>query len=176
MFSNTPFCKGYVSRFMPTTVNCPYNRHLPSHTGALHTRYDTGNVLTETRHPQVHSLQGQTLPRDPSANNSFSVYTGGVSSTRHRGDQTLSTCATALPHARIYKTTALHKHKTIFAPTTANTPGPDLPPITCIEHWARLLLTHTHEAFATVANLHGNHTCPPVTANSSAALITPYIV
>ena len=71
--------------------------------------------------------------------------------------------------------TALHKHKTVFAPTTAITPGPDLTSITCIEDWARLLQTHTHEAFAIVANQHGNHTCPPVTDSSSAALITPYI-
>jgi len=96
--------------------------------------------------------------------------------TRLGGGQPLSTPATARPHARPYRTIAPHKHKTMFAPTTAITPGPDLPPITCIEEWARLLQTHTHEAFATFANLHGNHTCPPVIDSSSAAFITPYIV
>ena len=64
----------------------------------------------------------------------------------------------------------------MFAPTTAITPGPDLPPITYIEDWARLLQTHTREAFATFANLHGNHTCPSVIDSSLAALMTPYIV
>ncbi len=39
-----------------------------------------------------------------------------------------------------------------------------------------MLQTHIHEAFATIANLHGNHMCPPVIDSSSAALITPYIV
>ncbi len=59
-------------RLMPTLVNCWYNRHLPPHTCALRTRYDTGNVQyvvrAETRHPHVHNfIQGQTLPGDPSA-------------------------------------------------------------------------------------------------------------
>ena len=55
-------------RLMPTTINCRYrySRHLPPRTGALRTRYDTGNVPAETWHPSIHSLQGQTLPRDPS--------------------------------------------------------------------------------------------------------------
>ena len=61
----------------------------------------------------------------------------------------------------------------MFAPTTTITPGPDLPPITCIEDWARLLQTHTHEAFTTFANLLGNHSCPPVIDSSSAVFITP---
>jgi hypothetical protein len=102
----------------------------------------------------------------PRCENSFSAYTGGVFFTRLGGGQPLSTCAVARPHARIYKTIALHKHKTGYAPTTAITPGPDLPPITCIEDWASLLHTHTHEAFVAHANLHGNHTCPPVIDSS----------
>ncbi len=82
----------------------------------------------------------------------------------------------ARPHARIYKTTALHKHTTVFAPTTAITPRPNLHPITCIEDLARLLQPHTHEAFATLANLYGNRTFALVSDISSAALITPDIV
>jgi hypothetical protein len=78
-------------------------------------------------------------------------------------------------HAYIKKS-GLHRHKTIFAPTTVITPGHDLPPINCIEDWARLLQTHTHEAFATLANLQRNHTCPPVIDSSSAALVSPDIV
>ena len=83
------------------------------------------------------------------------------------------TLATARPHARIYLATSLHKRKTVFAPTTPITPGPDLPLITYIEDWARLLQTHIHRDFAAIANLHGtNQTCPPVTDSSAAALIT----
>ena len=61
----------------------------------------------------------------------------------------------------------------MFAPTTATTSGPDLPLITCIEDWARLLHTHSHQDFAAIANLHGNHTCPPITDNYATTLITP---
>ena len=64
----------------------------------------------------------------------------------------------------------------MFAPTTAITPGPDLPLITCIEDWARLLQTHIHRDFAKIANLHENNTCPPVTDSYAAALITPDII
>ena len=35
---------------------------------------------------------------------------------------------------------------------------------------------HTHKDFATIANLHGNNTCPPVTDMSVAALVTPDII
>ena len=40
-------------RLIPTIVNCRYSLYLPPHTGALRTRYDTGNVPAETRHPPV---------------------------------------------------------------------------------------------------------------------------
>jgi len=66
---NTHFGHAPPHRLMPTTVNCRYGRfrYLPPRTCALRTRYGTGNVPAKTRHPQVHSLQGQTLPRGPSA-------------------------------------------------------------------------------------------------------------
>ena len=54
--------------------------------------------------------------------------------------------------------------------------GPNLLLITCIEVWARLLHTHTHRNFATIANQHGHNTCPPVTYSFAAALITPCII
>jgi len=64
---NKHFGPAPPNRLLPTTfINCRYSRYLPPRTCALRTRYDTGNVPAETRHPQVHSLQGQTLPRDPS--------------------------------------------------------------------------------------------------------------
>jgi hypothetical protein len=58
----------------------------------------------------------------------------------------------------------------------AVTPGPDLPIITCIEDWARLLHTHNRRAFAKIAILHGNNTCPPVTDSYAAAFIIPDII
>jgi len=54
-------------RLSPNTANNRYSRHLPPRTCALRTRYGTGYVLAGTRHSQVHMLQGQTLPRNPSA-------------------------------------------------------------------------------------------------------------
>ena len=64
----------------------------------------------------------------------------------------------------------------MFAPAKTVTPGPNLPLITCNEDWARLLQTHSQRGFATIANQHGNNTCPPVTNSSAAALITLYLI
>jgi hypothetical protein len=64
----------------------------------------------------------------------------------------------------------------VLAPTAAGTPGPDLPTITRIEDWANLLQTYNRKDFSKIANLHENHTCPPVTDSSAAALITPDII
>jgi hypothetical protein len=96
--------------------------------------------------------------------------------TRPGGGQPLNTGVTARPRTRIYKDSPLHKHKHVIAPTTEVPPDPDLPTITSIADWANLRQTHSRMDFAKFANLHGSHTCPPVSDTSAAALITPAIV
>ena len=112
----------------------------------------------------------------PRCNNLLSVNIHGATRTRLGGGQPLSTPSTARPHARAHRSDTVHKHNKVFAPTTTITPGPNLPLITCIEDWARLLQTHIHKEFATIANQHGNNTCPPVKDSSSTVFITPYLI
>jgi hypothetical protein len=63
------------------------------------------------------------------------------------------------------------------APRPANeATSPELrqiPPITSIEDWAHMLLSHTHEEFATLATLQSDHVCPPCRDVSGTALIRP---
>jgi hypothetical protein len=77
-------------------------------------------------------------------------------------------------------------HPSIFGgglstPTRASGPiieaiSPDLrqiSPVTSIKDWAHLLLTHTHEEFATLATLQSDHACPPCRDLSGTAFILP---
>jgi hypothetical protein len=52
-------------------------------------------------------------------------------------------------------------------------PTPEPTPIPTIREWARLLHTHTHEEFATLALLHKDHFSPPCMDVSGVALIRP---
>ena len=52
-----------------------------------------------------------------------------------------------------------------------HTPSPH--PIASINDWAHMLLTHTHEKFASLAALQKDHTCPPCGDASGVALLRP---
>jgi hypothetical protein len=47
------------------------------------------------------------------------------------------------------------------------------PPITSIEDWAHLLLTHTHEEFASLATRQHDRACPPCRDVSGTGLLLP---
>jgi len=51
------------------------------------------------------------------------------------------------------------------------TPSP--PSITSLRDWTYLLLTHTHEEFASLATLQNGHTCPPCGDISGVAFLHP---
>jgi hypothetical protein len=53
----------------------------------------------------------------------------------------------------------------------AHHPSPPL--VTSLEEWAYVLLTHTHEAFASLVFLYKDHSCLPCEDASSMALIRP---
>ncbi len=101
-----------------------------------------------------------TAPNAPTIrwNKSNFVISSKARQTRLGGGQPLITCASARPHARIYKASPLHKHKHVLAPTTEGTPDPDLPTITSVEDWVNILQTHSRKEFANIANLHGSKT------------------
>jgi hypothetical protein len=56
---------------------------------------------------------------------------------------------------------------------SGNEPLATPPPIPTIGDWAQMLLTHTHEEFATLATIEKDHTCPPCRDALGVALLRP---